>query len=370
MRNALRQLPPDLLARFRAVMSFAGKIRSSEYHLTNACNIRCKGCWFFEHGLDKETKEEKSLHELRAFIARERSRGINTALLIGGEPTLFPKRVAAYVEGMQHITLSTNGLQAMPRHGFENVAIGVSVFGGGKLDDDLRAIKPSGATFSGLFDTALANYRNDPRATFVLALSEDGLCYIRDTVARIRDNGNAVGFNFYSKYGSADPLRALNQQRLLDTALAVQQEFADTVISTPYYIRTMVTGRTHWAEFGYPVCPSISVDHPAHAQRIANGNRVLPLFNTHAPDLKTIQFCCTSGHCSDCRDSQAVFNWLLVSADKFGGSAQELTSWIEIAESYWRQFKWSPYHRSASSVAAALAPQAAEHTVSEPALAS
>lgn len=346
MRNLLRKLPPDLLARFQRVMSFGGKIRASEYHVTNACNIRCKGCWFFEHEFDAATKEEKSLGELKAFITRERTRGVNSALLIGGEPALFPARVAAYVEGMENVTLSSNGLQAMPRDGFENVSIGISLFGGGRLDDELRAIKPSGARFTGLFDTALKNYRNDPRAFFVFALTEDGIAYIRDTVARIRDNGNVVNFNFYSRYDSRDPLRIVNQQRLLDEALAVQAEFSDTVLGTPYYIRTIVTGATHWGEFGYQVCPSISQDHPAHGERVANGNRVLPLFNAYAPDLKTVNFCCTSGHCSDCRDSHAVFSWLMVSPDKFAGSPKQLKTWIEIAESYWQQFKWTPYHRS------------------------
>lgn len=366
MRSVLRKLPPDLMARFQAVMSFGGKVRSSEYHLTNACNIRCKGCWFFEHEFDSATKEQKSLHELKAFIARERARGVNSALLIGGEPTLFPKRVAAYVEGMQNVTLSTNGLQAMPRDGFDEVSIGISLFGGGKLDDELRAIKPSGATFTGLFDTALGHYRNDPRAFFVFAITEDGLPYIRDTVAKIQDNGNTVSFNFYSKYGTGDPLRMANQQRLLGTALAVQDEFPATVLSTPYYIRTMITGKTHWGEFGYQVCPSISVGHPAHQDRIGNGNRVLPLFNAYAPDLKTINFCCTSGHCGDCRDSQAVFSWLLVNPDKFGESPEQMKTWIEIAESYWRQFKWTPYHRSS----AAPAPAPASRGADEPALAS
>lgn len=337
-------------------MAFSGKVRSSEYHLTNACNIRCKGCWFFEHEFDVATKEEKSLSELRAFIATERARGVNSALLIGGEPTLFPKRVAAYVEGMDNVTISTNGLQPLAREGFENVAIAVSLFGGGKLDDELRAIKPSGTPFNGLFDIALKNYRNDLRATFIFAITEEGLPYIRDTVAKIRDNGNIVNFNFYSKYGAGDPLQVLDQQRLLDEALRVQEDFPETVVSTPYYIRAMVTGKTHWGEFGYPVCPSISADHSAHVSRIANGNRVLPLFNTYAPDLKTVNFCCTSGQCANCRDSQAVFSWLMVSPDKFNESAEQLQTWIEIAESYWRQFKWAPYHRSTKTEA--LAPAA------------
>jgi hypothetical protein len=36
-----------LLQRFRAVRSFSRSVRASEYHITNACNLRCRGCWFF-----------------------------------------------------------------------------------------------------------------------------------------------------------------------------------------------------------------------------------------------------------------------------------------------------------------------------------
>src|SRR2546426_7818728 len=47
-----------LLARFHAVRAFSRTIRSSEYHVTNACNIRCRGCWFFTFDFDKQTKDQ------------------------------------------------------------------------------------------------------------------------------------------------------------------------------------------------------------------------------------------------------------------------------------------------------------------------
>src|SRR5437773_9111323 len=146
-----------LLARFHAVRAFSRTIRSSEYHVTNACNIRCRGCWFFTFDFDKQTKDETDLAALRAFIERERARHINAALLIGGEPTLVPDRVMAFAEGMEYVTLSTNGLRPLPRAGFERVSIGITLFGGGDLDDELRAIMPGGRTFTGLFVTALRN---------------------------------------------------------------------------------------------------------------------------------------------------------------------------------------------------------------------
>jgi hypothetical protein len=331
------------LERFHRVKHLARKVRSTEYLLTNACNIRCEGCWFFKHDFDKSTNELKSVDGVREFAKRERARGITNAIIIGGEPTLIQDRVAAFVEVMDYVSISTNGLKPMPRAGFENVSVQISLFGGGKLDDDLRAIKPGNVRFTGLFDQALRNYAGDPRACFVYAITEDGIDYIVDTVRRIHDNGNRLTFNFYSKYNQAEPLRMENAPRLLDEALRARALYPTTVLSHPYFINTMITGEAHWARFGYDTCPSISVDHPAHAARRANGHPTLPLFNAYAADCKTVNFCCTSGHCDDCRDSQAVLSWIMVNFDRFRESGTLLKTWIEISESYWKQFIWAPY---------------------------
>ena len=354
-REALTRLKPILQAdptlqrRFRKLVGFANGVRTSEYHLTNACNIRCEGCWFFEYGHDRETKEATDLSDWENFVLSEREeRRITTALIIGGEPTLFPERIRSFVRHMKFVTVSSNGLQKLPRDGFENVAIGLTLFGGGPLDDQLRAIKVNGRRFDGLFDRALENYHDDARAAFVFALTEDGIPYIEDTVRRIRDNGNLVSFNFYSRYGAADPAAGVLQSELLAEALRVKELYPDTVLSHPYYIRTLITGRSHWDSFGYQNCPSISESHPAHAARLENGNPTLRSFNAWSADLKTVKFCCTGGHCNGCRDSQAVFSWLLVSMDRFCSSREEFITWVEIAESYWEQFVWSPIHRLAS----------------------
>ena len=334
---------PALDRRFRRLMAFANGVRTSEYHLTNACNIRCEGCWFFEHGHDRETREVTDLEAWDAFVRAETDeRRITTALIIGGEPTLFPERIRSFVRHMKYVTVSSNGLQALPRDGFENVMVALTLFGGGPLDDKLRAIRVNGRRFDGLFDRALSNYGGDPRAGFVYALTEDGLPYVEETVRRIHENGNPVTFNFYSRYGAMDPAAGSHQAELLAEALRVKAKYPDTVLSHPYFIRTLITGRSHWDQFGYDNCPSISESHPAHAARIDNGNPTLRSFNAWSADLKTVKFCCTSGHCNGCRDSQAIFSWLLVSMDRFCTSRDQFMTWVEVAESYWAQFCWAP----------------------------
>lgn len=333
-----------LAGRLKKVRNFSAKVRVSEYHLTNACNIRCKGCWFFEFDFDKNTKENNSIESLQDLLKNENRRGINTALVIGGEPTLFPDRIQAFVQRMQYVSISTNGLKPLSFDGFEDVAVAISLFSGGQHDDELRAIKPNGKRFGGLFDTALSNYKNDPRAIFIYAVTEESIPYIQKTVQKIRDNGNLVNFNYYCSYDEPEKLLKPSSQKLLDTLLKVQSRYPETVLSHPYYLKTMVTGKSHWGAFGRDVCPSISVDHPDNNERIHNGNPLLPRFNTYAADYKTINLCCTSGQCNGCRDSQAILSWLLVNFEKFLVSKELLETWVEIAEDYWRQFYWSPYH--------------------------
>ncbi len=320
----------------------ATRIHSVEVHLTNKCNIRCEGCWYFEGDFDSAVKELSDLNAIRAFAGKLAADGVTHATLIGGEPTLVPDRVAAFAEHLPYLTVSTNGLRPMPYQGFEHVAVAVSLFGGGPLDDALRAHRVNGSKFTGLFDTALRNYKGDDRVLFIFALNEDGMDYIDGTVKAIHENGNLVTFNYYSEHGSADPLKAHNTERLLDAALLAKSNYPATVVSHEYFIRTLITGRAHWgASFGYDVCPSISVELPEHAQRIANGNPVLNEFAVYGADYTSLQFCCTSGDCSACRDSQAVYSWLLVSMAHFLTDTMAFEKWVELAESYWRQWHWA-----------------------------
>lgn len=376
-KDALRRIAPlletdpELAGRFRRAVAFQTGIRSSEYHLTNACNIRCKGCWFFEGGLDSSTRESGDLQELEAFVRREASeRKINMALVIGGEPTLVPRRLSVFARNMRHVAISTNGLKKLPVEGFENVAIGVSVWGGGPLDDELRAIKPSGKRFEGLFETSLRNYEGDPRASFLYAVSESSIAHIETTVRAIHRNGNVVAFNYYTDFSADEPIAATGRQDLLDEMLRVRALYPETVISHPYFIRTLVTGRSHWDDFGYHNCASISHDHPAHTARLANGNPSMPGFNTFTADLQNVSFCCTGGGCDGCRDSHAISSWLLVNMHRFTDDIGQLRTWVELAESWWSRFLWSPYHRTAVAAEPATEPECATEQETDMAVAS
>lgn len=336
---------PDLGERFERLRDIGRRVRSSEYHLTNACNIRCEGCWFFEFDFDSQTAEPTDIKIWRRFAAEQAERGVTAALLIGGEPTLYPDRISAFVDAMEFVTISSNGLSELPTIGFENVAVALTLFGSADLDDKMRGIKPNGDRFAGLFDRALRNFKNDPRATFIYALDPSAIDGIDETIRKISDNGNLVSFNYYTDYrGGKNSTNTDTENRLIDAAINAADRYPETVLSHPYYIRALITRRTEWGEFGYNSCPSISVSNPAHKHRLRNGNPVLPGFNVYAADTETIVFCCTSGHCETCHDSQAVHSWLMTNFRRFLRMDGGLRLWIELSESYWKQFVWSELH--------------------------
>ena len=331
-------------ARFKAVRNEAKETRASLYHLTNQCNLRCKGCWFFENEFDVASDELNDTSHIEARVKDEAERGINAPLLIGGEPALYLDRIRIFRKHMPKVSVSTNGLRRIPFEGFEDITIAVSVFGGGPLDDELRAIGPNGKRFTGLFDKALLNYRNDERAGFVYAVSIDGIAYIEETVRKIRDNGNRLLFNYYSPYDVAGPLRRRGEERLLDVLLELKAKYPETVASHPYYLAALMRGETTWGTFDHTSCPSVSEAHPQNATRFASGWPALPKFNAYRADMHTLARCCTSGECAKCRDSQAVMSWLLVNAKHVMQEDDGLRTWTEVAESYFSQFVWSRYH--------------------------
>jgi organic radical activating enzyme len=312
-------------------------VRSSQYHITRACNSRCEGCWFFEFGFEVKTAaDESDVEKWRSLARYERARGVSLAILTGGEPSLFPDRLRVFVDEFPYVWLSTNGLAPIPYEGLEQVAISTAVSGGGQPND------------SDSFERALSNYCDDERVSFVYALLLDRTAVLESVVRRIRDNGNRVVFSYHPP-GSRNPAevptspmgvprlaaQADRTRDLVAAALMAAARYPDTVLSHPYGIRTLIEGRSHWASYGHDVRPRVTKAH--------SGSTALDKLKAIAPDLKTINLCCMPGHGEKCRDSHAVTSWLMMSLNRFTDTEEHLQTWVEIAESFWRQFCFSPY---------------------------
>ena len=135
MKTISSLLNGEWLERYRRISRL--NIRSSIYDVTDKCNLRCKGCFFFSSGEQHVAREEKDVTRWQAFLDAEKERGVNLAILIGGEPTLHMDRVAAFYERLPTYC-ATNGLIKVDRERFPDMMVGISLWGDPEIEKKLR----------------------------------------------------------------------------------------------------------------------------------------------------------------------------------------------------------------------------------------
>jgi MoaA/NifB/PqqE/SkfB family radical SAM enzyme len=318
-------LEDPFLARLYADLKAVGPLRAILMDITHVCNLRCAGCYFFEDKMDQyEAPREEA--EFDAFIEREKARGTNFVTIVGGEPSLMLPRVKKVADHFW-ATCVTNGLRPIPMAGFENMSIGLSVWGDHETDTRLR-----GKGTLEVFRRALKNYRNDPRAIWYYTTTPQNAHEIERVVEQIAENGNLVTFNFYGDIaglkGSVDHRHGFEAvRREIDKMI---ERFPDRVLFSSYVARVVSTGRLFDEEWGHDVCCSITPDHPLNADRVKNGHAFNPHFRAYNPDLKTTRRCCVGNErdCSTCYDVYAHISWIMMNLERHLGTPHDFESWL------------------------------------------
>jgi sulfatase maturation enzyme AslB (radical SAM superfamily) len=83
---------PAVKARWEKVRRYFF-LRESTYDMTNRCNLRCDGCYYYE-GAKQFTREIGDPVAWRELMRREKERGITFVVLAGAEPSLVPELLA------------------------------------------------------------------------------------------------------------------------------------------------------------------------------------------------------------------------------------------------------------------------------------
>ena len=115
---------PAIRARWEKVRKYFF-LRESTYDMSNRCNIRCEGCYYF-NGEKHLAAEERDPAAWQALMAQEKERGITFVVLAGAEPSLVPElcRVGGLLhdvaKGQSHH--EEEGARWLHRLGFPRVA--------------------------------------------------------------------------------------------------------------------------------------------------------------------------------------------------------------------------------------------------------
>ncbi|MBI2822560.1 MAG: hypothetical protein HYX74_10075 [Acidobacteria bacterium] len=224
-------------------------------------------------------------------------------------------------------SVATNGIRRIPYAGFENLPIGISVWGDHATDRRLR-----GGGRTAVFSQALSNYKGDPRAFWYYTVAPGLAGEIESVVEQCVANGNYVLFNFYGDLsglgGDLDPRRGFAAvRREIGRMIA---RYPERILITSYFTRVVSTGRLYGERWGYDVCTSISADNAVNRERLGNGNPYNAHFRAYNADFASTRRCCTGNHrdCATCFDVWEHFSWVMLNMKRHLGSRREFTNWL------------------------------------------
>jgi hypothetical protein len=309
-------------------------IRSSIYDVTNRCNLRCKGCFFFSSGEHKAAPEEMDIAQWEAFIDREMKRGVNLAILIGGEPTLCFDRVEAFYKRLPTFC-ATNGLIKVPRERFPDMMIGISLWGD---EEDERVLRGKDT-----FSISSTHYAGDPYTYYLYTITPRQIGRTERIVRKIRDVGLKVHMQLLSNDEGVSGFSWKPEEL---TAIRAEMDglldaYPETLISSKYYHEIITTGKMLGRPFGWMECPSVTQPLDKRAPQPKH----LTNFIRWASDLKTMHRCCTSEtrDCSTCKDGAAHMSWVMVNKRAHMRSAKDLQNWIEVYEMFAKLYQFLPW---------------------------
>ncbi len=309
-------------------------IRSSIYDVTDRCNLRCKGCFFFSSGEHEVASEETDIIKWHSFVDREMDRGVNLAILIGGEPTLCMDRIEAFYKRLPTFC-ATNGLIKLDRARFPDLMVGLSLWGD---EEDERILRGKDT-----FTISSANYQGDPHTYYLYTITPKQLGKTEKIIQKIRDVGVKAHVQLLSNDEGVDGF-SWQPEELIDIRAEMDDlldNYPDTLVSCKYYHEIITTGKMLGRTFGWMECPSVTepIDkRDPRPKRLTN-------FIRWASDLKTMHRCCTSEtrDCSTCKDGAAHMSWVMVNKRAHIKSSKDLQNWIEVYEMFAKLYQFIPW---------------------------
>ena len=309
-------------------------IRSSIYDVTNRCNLRCKGCFFFSSGEHQAAREQMDILKWENFIDAEKERGVNLAILIGGEPTLCLDRVEAFYKSLPTFC-ATNGIIKVPRERFPDMTLGISLWGDEEDEKTLRG--------EDTFSISRKNYQGDPYAYYLYTVTPHQVGRTEKVVRKIHDAGLKVHMQLFSNDEDVDGF-FWDDVRLADIRAEMDDlldKYPDAMISSKYYHKVITTGKMMGRSFGWRECPSVT----EHMDNRNPRPKRLTRFIRWASDLETMHRCCTSEtrDCNTCKDGAAHMSWIMVNKRAHIQTTEDLTNWIEVYEMFAKLYQFIPW---------------------------
>ena len=295
-------------------------LRESTYDMTNRCNIRCEGCYYYE-GEKQHAHEVGDPEKWRSLMKSEKARGITYVVLAGAEPSLVPELLTVCHEEMPLGAIATNGLKWIP--GSIGYKIHISVWGDDDTSQRVRGAKQ-------MLQRQIENYRGDSRAVFVYTFTPHNIAEADQVTRILAREGCKITFNvFSSPVGYTGALRhtesSLRQTR--QAMLNLLQRYPETVLYSHYNAVSHTHHLGLHALFGcsYPRCnPSTDIGL----------GRSFRQYRTDLNWDRDAACCVPDTDCRDCRHYAAGSAVVTARLFRHACEPDVFASWLDYVDTY------------------------------------
>jgi len=178
---------PEIRERWEKVRKYFF-LRESTYDMSNRCNIKCEGCYYYE-GDKQFASENPDPGAWQALLRKEKERGITYVVLAGAEPSLVPDLCEACYREIPLGAIATNGLKFIPES--IQYRIHVSVWG-----NDEKSLKVRNA--KNMLRRQIENYSKDPRSIFIYTYTADNINESYEVAENLVSHNCTLTFNVFS----------------------------------------------------------------------------------------------------------------------------------------------------------------------------
>lgn len=295
-------------------------LRESTYDMTNRCNIRCDGCYYYE-GEKQFTRENGEVEAWRKLMREEKKRGITYVVLAGAEPSLVPEICQACYEEMPLGSIATNGFKKIPES--TGYKIHISVWG-----NDDTSLRTRNAR--NLLKKQVENYRNDERAVFVYTFTRENIEEIYEVMKQLADNGCKATFNMFSSpVGYAGTLRhtADSLKKTREAMVQMLNEYPGNVLFSHYNI----VAHTH----SMGLHDLYSCSYPRMNPSTALGlGRSFRQYRTDLTWNRDVACCVPDTDCPDCRHYAAGSAVVTARLYRHAVDPESFKSWLDYVDTY------------------------------------
>ncbi|MFH2064269.1 MAG: radical SAM protein [Pseudomonadota bacterium] len=295
-------------------------LRESTYDMSNHCNIRCEGCYYFE-GNKQFTAEIQDPLLWQELMKKEKKRGITYVVLAGAEPSLVPSLLAVCYQEIPLGCIASNGLNKISP--LVDYNIHISVWGNDETSLRVRRAK-------NMLQRQVDNYRNDPRAIFVYTFTRENIDEVFEVAAFLKKNDCRLTFNMFSSpVGYKGGLRHTEESlsRTREAMLTLLAEYPNHVLFSHY------NAVAHTHQYGLHVLYDCPYPRMNPSTDIGLGRS----FRQYRTDLtwdRNMACCVPDTDCSDCRHYAAGSAVVTAKLFRHAFDPETFKAWLDYVDTY------------------------------------